>query len=304
MAMKIGFAAPTSGSWATPEILTEVGQRADELGYASLWSFQRLLYPTGTQIGETYHSVLEPMVTLGFLASATKRIRLGVAIVNFPFTSPIALAKEAAAVDVLSKGRLTLGLGLGWEAEEFVATGSTSEKRPARAAEFVECLNALFSGRADFKGEFYQVPSSEILPKPIQQPRPPLLFGGGVEAALKRAGRIGDGWISSSRADLTTIGDSVKTVKNAAEEAGRDPKAVEIVVRGLVKLGDEAGADRKPLTGSVTQIKDDFAMLEAQGVTEVFVDLNFDLTIGNPTADPARSLAKAHAALDAFAPVT
>jgi probable F420-dependent oxidoreductase len=303
MTLKIGFAAPTSGSWATPDLLTEVAQRAEELGYASLWTFQRLLYPTGTQIGEPYHSVLEPMVSLGFLASATERIRLGVAIVNFPFTSPIALAKEAAAVDVLSKGRLVLGLGLGWEDEEFVATGSTSEKRPARAKEFVACLDAIFTGQADFKGDFYQVPSSEILPKPVQQPRPPLLFGGGVEAALKRAGRIGDGWISSSRADLTTIGESVQTVKDAAEEAGRDPNAVEIVVRGVAKLGDEGGADRKPLTGSAAQIKDDFAMLEAQGVTEVFIDLNFDPAIGNPAADPAKSLAKAHEALEAFAPV-
>ena len=302
--MKIGFAAPTSGSWATPEMLTEVGRKADELGYASLWSFQRLLYPTGTQIGEPYHSVLEPMVTLGFLAAATQRIRLGVAIVNFPFTTPIQLAKQAAAIDVLSKGRLVLGLGLGWAEEEFAATGSSTEKRPARVAEFVECLDAIFTGHADFKGDYYRVPSSEILPKPIQQPRPPLLFGGGVEAALKRAGRIGDGWISSSRADLTSIGDSVQIVKSAAEEAGRDPEAVEIVVRGLVKLGDEGGADRKPLAGSEAQIKDDFAMLEAQGVTEVFIDLNFDPTVGNPSADPAKSLARAHEALDAFAPTS
>jgi probable F420-dependent oxidoreductase len=302
--MKIGFAAPTSGSWATPDILTEVGQRAEELGYESLWSFQRLLYPTGTQIGEPYHSVLEPMVALGFLASATKRIRLGVAIVNFPFTTPIQLAKQAAAIDVLSNGRLVLGLGLGWAEEEFAASGATTEKRPARVAEFVECLDAIFTGQAEFKGEFYQVPSAEILPKPVQQPRPPLLFGGGVEAALKRAGRIGDGWISSSRADLTTIGKSVQIVRDAAEEAGRDPQAVEIVVRGVVKLGDEAGTDRKPLTGSAAQIKDDFAMLEGQGVTEVFLDLNFDPTIGNPAADPAKSLATAHAALEAFAPAS
>jgi probable F420-dependent oxidoreductase len=304
MAMEIGFGVPTSGSWATPGIITEVARRADELGYASLWNFQRLLYSTGTPIGETYHSVLEPMVELGFLAAVTKRIKLGVAIVNFPFTSPIQLAKQAAAVDVLSNGRLLLGLGLGWAEDEFTATGGSNERRPARLAEFVDCLDAIFTGQTEFNGEFYQVPSAEILPKPVQQPRPPLLFGGNVDAALKRAGRIADGWISSSRADLTSIGKSVQLVRGAAEEAGRDPGAVQIVVRGLVKLGAEEGKDRTPLHGSVAQIKEDFAMLENQGVTEVFIDLNFDPTIGNPSANPAESLARAHEALEAFAPAS
>ncbi|MCW2547423.1 MAG: Luciferase-like monooxygenase [Mycobacterium sp.] len=302
MAIRIGFGAPTSGSWATPDIITEVAQRAEVLGYASLWNFQRLLYSTGTPIGETYHSVLEPMIELGFLAACTTRIKLGVAIVNFPFTSPIQLAKQAAAIDVLSKGRLLLGLGLGWSEDEFAATGGSTERRPARAVEFVKCLDAIFTGQTEFRGEFYQVPSAEILPKPVQQPRPPILFGGNVDAALKRAGRIADGWISSSRADLTRIGESVQLVRGAAEEAGRDPAALQIVVRGLVRLGAEEGKDRKPLTGSEAQIKDDFATLESQGVDEVFVDLNFDPSIGNPAADPAESLARAHEALEAFAP--
>jgi probable F420-dependent oxidoreductase len=303
MQMKIGFAAPTSGSWATPEILTEVGKKADELGYASLWNFQRLLYPTGTEIGETYHSVLEPMIALGYLAACTERIKLGVAIVNFPFISPIQLAKQAAAVDVLSKGRLLLGLGLGWAPEEFTAAGASSEKRPARLREYVDCLDAIFTGTPDFHGEYYEVPSSEVLPKPVQQPRPPILFGGNVDAALKRAGQIADGWISSSRADLTSIDKSVQLVRGAAEEAGRDPSALQIVVRGLVQLTSEQGSGRKPLTGSAGQIRDDFASLEAQGVDEVFIDLNFNPEIGNPSADPAASLASAHDALEAFAPI-
>ena len=196
--MRIGFAAPTSGSWATPRILKELCGEADQLGYASLWTFQRLLYPTGTQIGETYHSVLEPMVSLAYLAACTERTRLGVAIVNFPFISPILLAKQAAAIDVLSEGRLLLGLSLGWAPEEFEASGATTERRGPRLEEYISCLDAIFTGSVDFKGEFYTVPSSEVLPKPVQQPRPPVLLGGVVPAALKRAGRVSDGWISSS----------------------------------------------------------------------------------------------------------
>ena len=144
--MRIGFAAPTCGSWATPQVITDIGRRADELGYASLWTFQRLLYPQGTGLGETYHSVLDPMVALGFLASCTRQARLGVAVVNLPFIAPILLAKQAAAVDVLSEGRLTLGLGLGWAPEEFVATGATTPRRGARAVEYLRCLDEIFTG--------------------------------------------------------------------------------------------------------------------------------------------------------------
>ncbi len=278
--------------------------RAEELGYASLWTFQRLLYPRGTQLGQTYHSVLEPMVTLGFLASCTRRIRLGVAVVNFPFTSPIQLAKQAAAIDVLSSGRLTVGLGLGWAPEEFTAAGASAEKRPARVKEFLGCLDAIFAGDVEFAGEYYQVPRGDVLPRPVQQPRPPILFGGNVDAALRRAGRLADGWISSSRADLTRIGESVALVREAAQAAGRDPAAAQIVVRGLVRLGDELPADRAPLTGSADQIRADLADLARQGVDEVFLDLNFDPEVGNPAADPAASVERAYRTLETFAPET
>ena len=300
--MHLGFAAPTSGSWATPAILAEVGGRADELGYASLWTFQRLLYPQGTGLGETYHAVLDPLISLGYLAAVTQRIRLGVAVVNLPFVSPIIMAKQAAAIDVLSAGRLSLGLGLGWADEEFVATGASSERRGARAVEYLSCLDAIFAGDVDFTGELYRVPRSEVLPRPVQQPRPPVLLGGTVPAALRRAGRIADGWISSSRADLTSIGDSVRTVRDAATEAGRDPAAIQVVVRGLCSLGPALGADRTPLTGSAEQIRDDLGRLGEQGVDEVFLDLNFDASIGSPTADAAASVSRAHEVLETFAP--
>ncbi len=300
--MRIGFAAPVSGSWATPEIITEVAGRADELGYASLWTFQRLLYPEGTALGETYHSVLDPLVTLGFLASCTQRAKLGVAVVNFPFVAPILLAKQAAAIDVLSNGRLLLGLGLGWAEEEFTATAASSERRGARLAEYVACLDDIFTGRPDFHGETYQVPRSEVLPRPVQRPRPPVLFGGVVPAALKRAGRLADGWVSSSRADLRSIGESATLVRGAAQEAGRDPASVQIVVRGLVQLTEARTGERTPLHGSAEQIRRDVADLEAQGVDEVFIDLNFDSAIGSPEADPARSLAVAHEVLESLAP--
>jgi alkanesulfonate monooxygenase SsuD/methylene tetrahydromethanopterin reductase-like flavin-dependent oxidoreductase (luciferase family) len=120
--------------------------------------------------------------------------------------------------------------------------------------------------------------------------------------ALRRAGRIADGWISSSRVDLATIADTIGTIRGAAEAAGRDPAAVQIIVRGVLKFGAAGSGDRTLLTGSADQIRDDLAWLGQQGVDEVFLDLNFDTDIGSSTADPHASLATAHQVLEAFAP--
>src|SRR5579864_5748551 len=127
--MRIGFGAPVAGAWATPLYLGSFAERAEALGYASLWSFQRLLVPEGSGMEPVYRSVLDPMVALGYLAARTSRIRLGVAVVNLPFVSPAVLAKQAATVDVLSGGRHDLGLGIGWMPEEFEATGASLPRR-------------------------------------------------------------------------------------------------------------------------------------------------------------------------------
>ena len=144
--MKIGFGAPVAGAWATPEYLTSFAGRAEDAGYASLWSFQRLLVPEGSGMEPVYHSVLDPMVALGYVAARTSRIRLGVAIINLPFVSPAYLAKQATTVDVLSGGRLDLGLGIGWMPEEFAATGA-SMPRARGARRGVPCRPADAVGR-------------------------------------------------------------------------------------------------------------------------------------------------------------
>jgi len=128
--MRIGFGAPVSGAWATPANLASFTAQAEAAGYASAWTFQRLIVPEGSAMEPVYHSVLDPMVALGYAAAGTSRIRLGVAVVNMPY-----LAKQAATVDVLSAGRLDLGLGLGWMPEEFTAAGGVMAGRGARTAE-------------------------------------------------------------------------------------------------------------------------------------------------------------------------
>src|SRR6201985_83448 len=133
--MDIGFGAAIAGAWATPRNLAEMARRAERLAYRSLWTFQRLLTPAGAKLAPTYRSVLDPMVSLGYLAAATSTIRLGVAVVTHPFQSPLLLAKQAATVDVLSGGRLDLGIGSGWLREEFAGSGTSMRQRGARGAD-------------------------------------------------------------------------------------------------------------------------------------------------------------------------
>jgi probable F420-dependent oxidoreductase len=304
--MQIGFAAPVAGSWATPENQVRVAQRAEELGYASLWTFQRLLYPAQPEEPRwvpAYRLVHDPLVTLAFLAGQTTRIRLGVAVLDMPYFSPALLAKQTATLDVVSGGRLDVGLGLGWSREEYAASGTPYARRGRRAEEFLAVLRQLWTEPVvDFRGEFYTVPPSTADPKPVQQPHPPVLLGGTANAALRRAGRLADGWVSGSGHDLTHMSASLDIVRTAAQEAGRDPAALRFVSRGVVRVRRVSPADRRPLTGTVEQIREDIEMLHNLGIQELFVDLNFDPEIGSPDADPAASLVRAEEALEAFAP--
>jgi probable F420-dependent oxidoreductase len=302
--MDIGFGAPVSGAWATPRNLTELGRRAERLGYRSLWTFQRLLAPTSAALAPVYRSVLDPLVTLGYLAAATTSIRLGVAVVNHPFASPLLLAKQAATVDVLSGGRLDLGIGNGWLPEEFTGSGADLAGRGARAEEYVAALRALWSTDRGYHGSFYDIPPGRQDPPPVQRPGPPILLGGTSEAAMERAGRIGDGWITPSGADLWKIAESAKVVQNAATAAGRGP--ARIVCRGVGRPGKPTASKRTGrrhlLSGSYEQIREDVGWLDSCGVTEVFYDLNFDPQVGDPSADEGKAVLRASEILEALAP--
>jgi probable F420-dependent oxidoreductase len=301
--MQLGFAVPISGSWATPENCLHVARRAEALGYSSLWTFQRLLSPLDGDdpvLAPQYRSVHDPLAVLAHLTARTSRVRLGVAVVNMPYYAPIVLAKTLTTLDHLSGGRLDVGLGIGWLSQELEAVGLGTARRGARAEDFLRCLAAIWTDEVvDYDGEFYRVPRSRVDPKPVQRPYPPLLLGGGADPALRRAGRMADGWISSSQADLSHIDQSIAVVREAAVEAGRDPTALRFVCRGVVKV---RRGERAPLVGSLDEIVADLADLATKGVTETFVDLNFDPEIGSPDADPAASMRRAEEVLEALAP--
>src|SRR5580693_866019 len=286
--MKIGFGAPVSGVWATPENLASFAASAEAAGYASLWTFQRLMVPEGSAMDSVYHSVLDPMVSLGYLA-------------------PGYLAKMAATADVLSGGRLDLGLGIGWMPEEFTVAGGTMARRGARTGEYIEVMRRIWAeGPAEFHGRDYELPAGWFAPKPVQRPGPPILIGGSAPAALQRAGRLADGWVTASRTDLSRIGEGISVVRSAAEEAGRDPDSIRIVCRGVIHPGEHLtvpeGGRRVLLSGSYADIRRDVEWLADRGVTEIFYDLNWDPRIGAPDADPVGAAARAEEILTELAP--
>ena len=150
------------------------------------------------------------------------------------------------------------------------------------------------------------MPAGRVAPRPVQRPGPPVLLGGIVPAALQRAGRYADGWVTSSRTDLSRIGEGIAVVRGAAEEAGRDPGSIRIVCRGVVRAGAPVtvpeGSGRLLLSGSYADIRADAQWLASHGVTELFYDLNWDPLVGAPDADPAGAAARAGEILEELAP--
>jgi probable F420-dependent oxidoreductase len=270
-----------------------------------VWTFQRVLYPVDTDMPAVYRSVLDPLVCLGFAAAVTERVRLGVAVVNGPFYAPAVLAKLVATLDVLSAGRADAGIGLGWHPAEYATVGVPMQGRGLRFDEFLDCLDALLTDDpVSFSGEYYTVPDSHVLPRPVQQPRPPIYIGGSSQAAYRRAGARGDGFVSSSRASLADVKAAMDVVRAATQAAGKPtPRCV---VRGVVRLRAEevSNPDRALLHGSLEQIRGDLATYAESGVVdEVFLDLNFDSDeVGNPDADPQRAMDKALAVLELVGP--
>lgn len=315
----LGFGLPVSGSWATPDTMIHLARRSEDLGYASLWTFQRMLQPVSDDpvtdqadnpssrpiSDPSYAAVHDAMLPLAFVAGHTHRIGLGTATLCAPFVPPVILAKAVTTLDHLSGGRVTAGVGLGWMPQEYAAAGVSMQRRGARMEEYLRCLDAVWTeDPVEFAGEFYVVPRAHVRPRPVQQPHPPVLVGGAAEPALRRAGRLAEGWIGSTRTDVGSLARSVALVRAGAEEADRDPDAVRILVRAVVDLTEaDPGPGRGLCHGTREQVLHDLASLARHGATEVLVDLNFSPRIGSPDADAEAAVAEAERVLDALAPV-
>jgi probable F420-dependent oxidoreductase len=291
--MRFGFALPQVGSAAGPEGLVMVAKRAEDLGFDSLWVLDRILWPINPRapypIGDgslsaKYKSVLDPLETLTFAAAHTGRIALGTGVLNLPWYNPVLLARRLTTLDILSSGRLRVGFGIGWSPDEYEAAGVTWEERGKRADELIKALKKIWTtDPVEFQGKYYQIPKSVIGPKPVQKPHPPIYMAAFTPSALKRVAIEANGWFPGG---IRGIGPMFEGIKGMAKDAGRDPSALELIVRANVEIHNTPiENDRADFTGTLEQIAEDVTIARKLGAAEIAIDAQF-----SPGVETAKDL--------------
>jgi probable F420-dependent oxidoreductase len=232
----VGLFVPTAAPDAWPNMAVAFGQRAEAAGIGSLWLPERPVFDSP-----------EPLVTLGAVAATTSRIQLGTCVLLGSLRPPALLAKMVASLDVLSDGRVVLGLGVGSRADDFAACGVPLAGRGPRAAELIRVLRQVWSGGpVRHTGRYYDFDVGAIGPRPVQPGGPPIWLGGSAEGALRRAGRLADGYIGTSSSGPGGLRHAFDTVRASAAAAGRDPRAITLaaLVRASVDEDVERGMAR------------------------------------------------------------
>ena len=284
--MKIGFGLPNIGPLGSAENIAQVAERAEALGYDSLWTIERLLWPvkpktpypvSGGHLPDGYKYSLDPLDTLTYAAARTKKIALGTSVLDIPFYNPVLLARRLTTIDILSQGRLRIGFGLGWSQDEMDAAGANMKTRGALADEFLQVLKAIWTTNpVKFEGKFFRVPESMINFKPVQKPHPPIYMAAFAPAALKRVATLADGWnpVAVPPAGMQQMFGSIQQM---AKEAGRDPGRLVMVVRGNLHLTEKPlGADRAFFAGNVDQVREDAQACAKIGAHELICDVTFE----------------------------
>jgi probable F420-dependent oxidoreductase len=286
--MDIGVTLPQFGRCASPEAIARVAIEAEGLGYRSLWVSERLLWPLhpstpyggipGVPWPEVESRSYDPLETLAYVAAKTERVQLGTAVIDALFHVPVVLAKRLATVDHFCGGRLLVGLGQGWAAEEFETANVPIRRRGAGFEEFLLALRACWGpDPVSFSGRFYRIAESLIRPKPLRDGGPPLIVGAYSPAAIERAARIADG-LSPIAPSWSMLEESIERFRNAAAAADRDPTRLLLVVCGA-DYGTWRGADeRPPLNGSVDDIRRDLDRMALLGVGHVYFGINYEDT--------------------------
>ena len=228
----VGLFVPTAAPDAAPDVALAFGQRAEAAGLPSLWVPDRPVFANP-----------EPLLTLAALAATITRTRLGTCVLLGALRPPALLAKMVATLDVLAGGRVLLGLGVGSRADDFAACEVPFAGRGARAAELIHILRLAWSGaRLRYEGRYYHLDVGPVGPQPVQRGGPPIWLGGSAEVALRRAGRIADGYIASSTSGPAGVRRAWQVVCASAEAAGRAPDALTLAV--LVRASVDDDLDR------------------------------------------------------------
>jgi probable F420-dependent oxidoreductase len=292
--MQLGCFIPQMGVGATPEGMVKAAQSAEKLGFDSVWVTERLLFPVNPRnpyvaepdgkLPDAYKRVFDPIQALTWVAAHTKKIRVGTSVLDIPFYNPIVLGRTLTSLDVLSGGRLTVGLGLGWSEDEYEATAAHAKHRGVRADEFLQVLHAMWKDNpAEFSGKFFTLPRSYFDLRPAQKPHPPIYLAAYAPAAMKRVAQYADGWMPVGL-PMPAINQMWAGIQQMAKEAGRKPGELKLSVRGNLHLTDKpAGEGRWPFHGNRDEIKQDVAAVRGLGADELVLDVTF--SPGVKTAD-------------------
>jgi probable F420-dependent oxidoreductase len=234
--MKFGVIFPQTEIGIDPMVIRDYAQATESLGYDHLGAFEHVLGANpashaGWRPPYTHRDIFhEPFVLFGYLAAMTKRIELVTEVLILPQRQTALVAKQAAAIDVLSGGRLRLGIGIGWNFVEYEALGENFKNRGRRSEEQVQVLRALWTKElVTFNGKWHKITDAGINPLPVQRPIP-IWFGGGADPVLRRIGRLGDGWFPQLEPG-DKVRSMIETLRSYAKEAGRDPSTIGIEAR-------------------------------------------------------------------------
>jgi probable F420-dependent oxidoreductase len=286
-AIGIGLCLPQLGDHVTAEVITSFCMRAEQLGYSSLWVQDHFMWPleprrgyggrTGAPVPKQYQSVWSPLELLTMAATITSRVALGTSVLVAGNHWPVSLAGQLATIDAISNGRLIVGLGVGWNAEEHDASGTEIETRGARMDDFIEALVACWGDDpVEHHGPFFDIEPSVVRPKPVQSPRPKLLSGMWSAAGLERTRTRFDAWNPAGMpvAKAAAIVDAL----NVNRPQGMAP--LEVYHRAFAQYPLQP----TPPTDQVERLCTEAAEAHAAGFTEFIIEHNFSDEITSPEA--------------------
>jgi probable F420-dependent oxidoreductase len=288
--VRYGFGLPVRGPLATYDGVAAMARAGERLGFASCTVADHIVFPTASGSKYPYDATgkhpsagdaLEALSLIAFVAGMTERLRLITSVLILPHRNPVVTAKTVSTIDVLSRGRITLGIGVGWLREEFEALGAPDfDRRGAVSDEYVAIFKKLWSpGPVEHNGRFYSFGPVRADPLPIQKPHPPIWIGGHSPAAIRRTARYADGWHPLGTVDTAELRPPefralLDDLRRQAEANGRDPSAIKIAFAARLRETDKPieANDRMPFSGSAAQLAEDVDAYRRLGVSHLSFD--------------------------------
>ena len=270
--MKIGFSLSNNQGIEDVQLVLGLASKAEDMGFDSVWAAEHVFNVSYVhdRIGDRPY--YEPLSILSYAAATTKRIGLGTSVLVLPYHNPMRLAKTAATLDVISGGRLLLGVGVGVIEQELVAMGSSTRDRGAYTDECIAIMKELWTqDDPAYEGRFHSFSGMKFSPRPVQKPHVPLLIGGTSQAAIRRAARSGDGWHPMAM-EPDELRRGMDYLARKAGEAGRDPGDIPVSVSAAI--GETGSRGRYALGSGPDEILRRAAEYESLGIHRLVISSN------------------------------